>query len=237
MSNGGSQPRVCDFDDMVLRLVKWHPSNGLTSTYSELAASRLGQLIDSPVVRGSVVFVDMGLLPPEFQGRIMQPYHIGFTYAPGQNFSEADYGGIKNTTALPAAVVHLAWLQVGDQETHNQYLYQLEHVLPDRTIRKMNHFILVDLACICGCHDWSQVALNSPNGSYNLPPHLKSRVQMPAVEPLLQRVGAIPEEAIRSCFDSHPEEWGIGDDLVRKVTDYIVERRKYLADILKASLT
>lgn len=53
---GASNPRVCDFDDMVLRVVKWHPSiHGLTSTYSELVASRLGQLIEAPVVRGMVM--------------------------------------------------------------------------------------------------------------------------------------------------------------------------------------
>jgi hypothetical protein len=66
LPNGGSRPRVCDFDDMVLRLVKWHPSNhGFTSTYSELAASRLGQLIEAPVIRGSVVYVHTKLLPTD----------------------------------------------------------------------------------------------------------------------------------------------------------------------------
>ena len=63
-ANGGSQPRFCDFDDMALRLVKWHPSrHGLTATYSELVASRLAQLIEAPVIRGTIVYVDLQLLP------------------------------------------------------------------------------------------------------------------------------------------------------------------------------
>ena len=58
LQNGGSKPRVCDFDDKVRRLVKWHPSiHGLTATYSELVASRLGQLINVPVIRGTIVYV------------------------------------------------------------------------------------------------------------------------------------------------------------------------------------
>ena len=69
---------------------------------------------------------------------------MGFTYAPGQDFSEADYANIQNTPALCAAAVELAWLQIADQENHNQYLYQLEQVLPDKTTRKMNHFVIVD---------------------------------------------------------------------------------------------
>jgi hypothetical protein len=137
LPNGGSQPRVCDFDDLVLRLVKWQPSNhGATATYSELAASRLGQLIEAPVLRALVVYVDMALLPGGLSGRVKQPFHVGFTYSPGQNFTAADYAHIQNRSALPAAAVHLAWLKVGDQESHNQYLFQLEQVLPDKLPEK-----------------------------------------------------------------------------------------------------
>ena len=235
--NGGSQPRVCDFDDMVLRLVKWHPSNhGLTATYSELIASRLGQLIEAPVVRGSVIYVDTALLPPEVAGRVTQPFHVGFTFSPGQNFKEADYERIKNPAALPAAVVHLAWLQVGDQEGHNQYLYQLERVLPDNTTRKMNHFILVDQAAICGCHDWSKAPMDKPQSPYNLPPHLNTKVTMSAVSPIVERVKSIPEETIRACFDGLPDDWSIGANQVQRVTEYLLSRRNHLGDILRTHL-
>lgn len=206
---GASDPRVCGFDDMVLRVVKWHPSiHGDTSTYSELAASRIGQLINAPVVRGIVVHVDPVLLPPELAGRptqpITQPFHVGFTYAPGQDFRPEDYDKIKNTPALPAAAVQLAWLQIADQENHNQYLYQLEHVLPDRTTRKMNHFFIVDQAAVGGHHDWSNAHLQ-PDAPYNLPPHLKQRVSMDDIEPVLNDVMSLEEEAINSCFGSYPD--------------------------------
>lgn len=142
---GVTKARVCDFDDMVLRVVKWHPPPlGITSTYSELAASRLGQLIQAPVVRGTVVHVDPAQLPAELANQAAQPFHVGFTYSPGDDFRPEDYNKIENTPALPAAAVQLAWLQIADQEGHNQYLYQLEHVLPDKTTRKMSHFIIID---------------------------------------------------------------------------------------------
>jgi hypothetical protein len=237
LPNGGSQPRVCDFDDMVLRLVKWHPSShGFTSTYSELAASRLGQLIGAPAIRGILVYVHTKLLPRDLSNRVTQPFHVGFTFSPGKNFSDADYTNIQNDAALPAAAVHLAWLQVGDQEGHNQYLYQLEQVLPDRTTRRMNHFILVDQAAVCGSHDWSNAELN-PAGPYNLPQHLKSRVKMTSIEPILQHVNALAEETIRSCFESYPDEWNTKPNLVQKIVDFILQRRKHLGDILRANLT
>jgi hypothetical protein len=238
LPNGGSAPRVCDFDDMVFRLVKWHPSNhGITSTYSELVASRLGQLIDAPVVRGTVVHIDMDLLPPEIAARVTQPFHVGFTYSSGQNFAEADYAGIKNTAALPAAAVLLAWLQVGDQESHNQYLYQLEQVLPDKTTRRMNHFILVDLAAVCGQHDWSNHALDNPGTPHTLPKHMQSRVKMDDVGPVLEVVNGLAEEDIRECCGSYPASWGIGDGLTKKLAKYVLDRRHHLAAILQANLT
>jgi hypothetical protein len=237
LPNGGSAPRVCDFDDMVFRLVKWHPSNhGITSTYSELVASRLGQLIDAPVVRGTIVHVDMGLLPPEIAARVTQPFHVGFTYSPGQNFADSDYPNIRNTEALPAAAVLLAWLQVGDQESHNQYLYQLEQVLPDKTTRKMNHFVLVDLAAICGQHDWSNLALDSPHTPHTLPPHLRRQVKMDRVRPVLQVVSDLTGEEIRECLNSYPASWGIGDSLTKKLAKYVLERRNHLPAILEANL-
>jgi hypothetical protein len=239
---GASNPRVCDFDDMTLRVVKWHPSaHGLTATYSELVASRLGQLIEAPVVRGTVVYVEPELLPPELTTQaahpVTQPFHVGFTYSPGKGFRSDDYAQIKNTMSLPAAAVQLAWLQVEDQEgeDHNQYLYQLEQVLPDKTTRKMNHFIVVDQAAICGTHDWS-TATPQPSALYNLPSHLKSRVSMEAMEPVLDNVMSLDEEEIRSCFSSYPDGWDIKDHHINKVTEFVLERRDHLADVLRNNL-
>lgn len=236
--NGGSAPRVCDFDDMVHRLVKWHPSShGLTCTYSELIASRLGQLIGAPLVRGTVVYVDVALLPPDIAARVTQPFHVGFTYSPGQNFSPNDYDQLKNRGSFPAAAVHLAWLQVGDQGGHNQYLYQLEQVLPDKTTRKMNHYILIDQAFICGSPDWSKNDLRDPAVPYTLPLHLKRYVTMAQVEPLLHAVELLDETEIRACFGSYPEGWGITDEHVQKVTTFILDRRRHLPDVLRANLS
>ena len=237
---GVTKARVGDFDDMVLRVIKWHPPPlGLTSTYSELAASRLGQLIEAPVVRGAVVHVDPAQLPEELTTQaaqpITQPFHVGFTYSPGEDFRPEDYDKIENTPALPAAAIQLAWLQIADQEGHNQYLYQLEQVLPDKTTRKMNHFIVIDQAAICGHHDWSNQDLR-PNTPYSLPPHLKVRVSIEDAEPILENVMSLGEEEIRSCFGSYPDGWGIEDHLVNKVTEFVLQRRDHLRDVLNSNL-
>lgn len=236
LTDGGSQPRFCDFDDEVIRLIKWHPSgHGFTATYSELVASRLGQLIEAPVVRGTVVYVDPNLLPPEVAGNVSQQFHVGFTYMEGQNFSDADYGKVENQLSLPRAAVQLAWLQMGDQEGHNQYLYRTEQILPDNTRRKKNHFIVIDQAAIYGTHDWSAADLQ-PDSAYNLPAPLKNRVAWDSVEPILEELRSIEEGEIRACFNSHPEAWGITDQLVDKVTDFVLERRNHLDDVLRDNL-
>jgi hypothetical protein len=166
---GGSAAHFCDFDDEVIRLVKWHPSaHGITATYSELVASRLGQLIEAPVVRGTVVHVDPDLLSLELQNKGVQPFHVGFTHLEGQDFSEADYDAIDNKFSLPKAVVQLAWLQIEDQQGHNQYLYRTEQVLPDNTRRKKSQFIIIDQAAMGGAHDWSGQDLR-PDAAYSLP--------------------------------------------------------------------
>lgn len=232
---GASGAQFCDFDDEIIRLCKWHPSvHGLTATYSELVASRLGQLIEAPVVRGTIVYVDPDLLP-EPQGGEVQPFHVGFTHLDGQDFSEADYDAIDNKVALPRAAVQLAWLQIEDQQGHNQYLYRTEQVLPDSTRRKKNEFVIIDQAAMCGAHDWSAQDLQ-PAAAYTLPASLVSRIAMEDVEPVLEELGTVDEDEIRSCFDSHPDGWGITDSLVDKASEFVLERREHLEGVLRANL-
>jgi hypothetical protein len=233
---GSSGAHFWDFDDEVIRLVKWHPSvHGFTSTYSELIASRLGQLIDAPVVRGTVVHIDPDLLPPELMDKGAQPFHVGFTHLIGDDFSEADYDHIDNKLSLPKAAVQLAWLRIEDQQGHNQYLYRTEQILPDDTRRKKNHYVLVDQAAMCGFHDWREQDLK-PDAEYTLPAPLRSRVSMSSVEPLLEHLASIEESEIRSCFDSHPDSWEITDEHVNKATEFVLERREHLEEVFRNNL-
>lgn len=135
--NGGSNPRFYDFDDGVTRLVKWHPSpHGAKACYNELIASRLGQLVDAPILRGSVVFVADDVIPDEHRkdGGAKEGFHFGVARVPGQNFKEAHYTDIQNHSELPMAAAFLAWLNVGDQEGHNQFL-RLQHEFGTTTLK------------------------------------------------------------------------------------------------------
>ena len=238
ITNGGSQPRLYDFDDMVMRLVKWHPSShGLTSTYSELIASRLGQLINAPIARGLIVYVEMDLVPEELRQRVCQPFHVGFTYLAGDNFTDKDFESIHNSSALSTAIVHLAWLQVGDQEGHNQYLYQLEQVLPDKTTRKMKQFMLIDQACLFSQHDWTNSPLDHPESPYSVPSRLRTRVAFKSVEQAIELACSLEEATIRSCFDQYPDTWALNPDAASRAADYLVKRRSHLPDILRVTLS
>ncbi len=233
---GASGARFWDFDDEIIRLVKWQPSiHGKTSTYSELVASRLGQLLDAPVIRGTVVHIDPELLPPEVADKGAQPFHVGFAYLEGGDFRDSDFDQIDNKLALPRAAVQLAWLQIADQEGHNQYLYRTERFLPDGTRRKTQRFIVIDQAAMCGSHDWSSQDLQ-PDSGYMLPASLRNRVDMKSVRPILEELSSVEEEDIRACFDSRPDSWEIPDELANKATDFVLERRQHLETILKSNL-
>jgi len=232
IQNGGSGPRVFDFDDQVFRLVKWHPSShGITATYSELAASRLAQLLSAPALRAMPVWIPEPMLPSPGQN-----VHLGFTFLHGENFLDTDYPSIKNRAVLPAAALQLCWLRVGDQQGHNQYLWRHDEILPDKTSRTTNHFMLIDLAAMFETHDWSGSDLGDGKQAYNLPTHLKAELSMKLMEPYLEAVQDIPEEDILGCFVS-PEDWGLPASLAEKATTYLLKRRPHLADIVTASLS
>jgi hypothetical protein len=128
--NGGSKPRFYDFDDGVTRLVKWSPSpHGNKACFNELVASRLGQLIDAPILRGIIVYVSDDIIPADHRADGATPgFHFAVTRMQGENFvAPGHYAEIENGSELPAAAVHLAWLAIGDQQGHNQYLQRLEY--------------------------------------------------------------------------------------------------------------
>jgi hypothetical protein len=234
LPDGGSNPRTYDFDDQVIRVVKWQPSgHGLTSTCSELAASRIGLLYDAPVIRGTVVWIPPEQIPAE--AATTGCLHVGFTYLSGQNFHASDYPKIKNAHALPAAGVQLAWLRIGDQESHNQILWNTERLLPDRTSRQTNHFILVDQAALFGRHDWSDGDLGEVDAPYSLPGHLVNQLTMDQIEPTLAVIEALSDDDIFECFSDWPDLWGLASELPEKAARYLRDRRHNLADILKAN--
>jgi hypothetical protein len=233
LQDGGSAPKVFDFDDQVVRLVKWQPSShGLTAMYSALVASRIAQILDAPAVRGCVVWVSASLVPADVH--VAQSFHVGFTYLLGSNFQPSDYASIKNRSALAAAAVHLAWLAIGDQQGHNQYLWNTERILPDGTTRKMNHFFLVDQDAVFGRHDWS-TGLASVDEAYVLPTHLRDEVQWKDVEVVIQDVEAISDDELHACFLDYPSDWLIDEQLARAGAQHLAQRRAHLRDVLRAN--
>jgi hypothetical protein len=237
LENGGSKPRVCRFDDRVKRVVKWHPSrHGLTATYSELVASRLGQLVGAPTLRGSIVYVDHVLLPPDIGSWVTQPFHVGFTYMPGSNFRQKDFEFLDNRGALPSAAVLLAWLQMGDHDGRNEYLRRVEEETRDgETIRKKEYF-LIDQSAILGIDDWSNAGFGKSDQGYELPKGLRKQIYFDEVERVLEGLGEVEEGEITSCLEHYPDEWGIDPRAVERLSGFLLDRRRYLGSILEANL-
>jgi hypothetical protein len=211
--NGGSNPRFYEFDDRVTRLVKWHPSgHGAKACYNELVASRLGQLIDAPMLRGIVVYVPDEVIPAEHKAiGAKQGFHFAVTRLVGENFVPArHYSEIENSTELPTAAVLLAWLTVGDQDGHNQYL-QRETRDEEGKAKPTKLFLLVDMGQMFRSFNWTAENIAGPPAAYTIPPHIADKIIMPSLVPVMAKLRSITDNDIRACFTDRPEEWGIPD--------------------------
>ena len=230
--DGGSNPRIYYFDDDVTRLVKWHPSNqGPKVAYNELVASRLGQLIGAPLLRGAVVYVSDQIIPDDHRRDGSRAgFHFGVTRMEGDNFIPAQhYGEIENVSQLPAAAVQLAWLAVGDQEGHNQYLQRKEAtgIGGRRTVR----FMLVATGFAFGGANWSATALNLPD-SYRLPVHMADKLTVDRLEASIASLAGLADDVIRACFSDCPAEWTIVDEDIAAVTEVALRRRDHIRRII-----
>jgi hypothetical protein len=210
--NGGSNPRFYEFDDGVMRLVKWHPSqHGPKACYNELVASRIGQLIEAPILRGGAVYLADEIIPVEHRAvGATAGFHFGMAHMKGENFVPAQhYREIANIAALPAAAILLAWLAVGDQEGHNQYLHQKVEENPGAAPTMTKHFRLIDMGQMFGAWSWSAPAVAVCHDRFALPRHMVAELSWVKLQPAIADAAAITDEAIRACFEDCPEEWAV----------------------------
>lgn len=208
--DGGSHPRYYDFDDGVIRLVKWHPSvHGAKACDNELVASRLGQLIGAPILRGGVVYLPKEIIPAEHQAvGAKERFHFAVYMMDGGNFVPSQhYAEIDNSSELPYAGVFLAWLAVADQEGHNQFLQQLE-IGGVKTKR----FKLVDMGFMFGSPGWTKATIAGVHDQYKISTHLVQKLSIEKLQPAMKELGSIDNESIHQCFDDCPEEWNITKD-------------------------
>ncbi len=211
--NGGSNPRFYDFDDGVPRLVKWHPSpHGGKACYNELVAARLGQLIGAPILRGVVVYVPDNVIPAEHKAfGAKAGIHFAVTRMFGENFAPTrHYADIENSSELPAAAVLLAWLAVGDQETHNQYL-QREMRDEHGRVKETKRFLLVDMGHMFGGGGWVASNVEAAHATHCLPGHMVDKLKADLLRPALDLLYTVSDADVSACFQDRPEEWGITD--------------------------
>jgi hypothetical protein len=210
-ANGGSQPRFYEFDDGVTRLVKWSPSpHGRKACFNELVASRLGQLIDAPILRGIIVYVSDEIIPADHRAEAAKPgFHFAVTRMLGENFvAPGHYAEIANSSELLAAAVHLAWLAVGDQQGHNQYLQRVEYE-DNGVVKKTKHFKLIDMGQMFGNFNWTAATVATVHSTYQLPVHLAALLTKPKLEPAIAQLSTLTDAVIEECFQDCPDTWNI----------------------------
>lgn len=219
-----------------MRLVKWHPCpHGLKACFNELVASRLGQLIDSPILRGGVVYVPDDIIPPDHRPIGQPGFHFAVTRMQGQNFVPAQhYSEIENSSQLAAAAVHLTWLHVEDQHGHNQFLQRLETGGPNPAPRESRILRLIDMGFMYAQPNWDARTLAALPDRYALPAHLSEKLTMPLIDAVLSDLSAVPEVEIRSCFSDVPDEWGVSTDDATAGATRAVTIRGRLRDLITA---
>ena len=224
-ADGTADPYFCDFDDGVTRIVKWHritePFHGAKSCFNELVASRLGRLIDAPVVRGTVVFVSDSNVPkPQEAG-----FHFGSARMPGfdvrqlaGNDNHAPVGpflvAIANGFQFAAAATLLAWLRVQDHVNagppmtdHASCVFIEERNY--RACQPIKLYRLIDFDGAFGTGHWGEPGTGLPavSSPHILPPYLHALIDSETLRPEFERLRTVSEAAIEACFDDIPSNW------------------------------
>jgi hypothetical protein len=197
----------------VTRLVKWFPSpHGAKACFNELVASRLGQLIDAPILRGIVVYVPDEIIPAEHRAEAARPgFHFAVTRMLGENFvAPGHYNDIENSSELPAAAVHLAWLAIGDQQGHNQYLQRLEYE-EHGVAKTTKRFKLIDMGQMFGNFAWTAASVATPHLAYQLPTHLAAHLTKANLATAMDQLSQLSDGVIEECFQDCPDSWGVTD--------------------------
>jgi hypothetical protein len=209
--NGGSRPRFYEFDDDVTRLVKWYPSvHGTKACFNELVASRLGQLINAPILRGVIVYVPDDIIPTDHRADGATPgFHFAVTRMLGENFvAPGHYADIENHSELPAAAVLLSWLATGDQQGHNQYLQRLERE-ENGVIKKTKRFKLIDMGQMFGDFNWTAANVAQVHVNYVLPPHLANHLSKASLAVAIDQLKQLADTVVEECFQDCPDTWAI----------------------------
>jgi hypothetical protein len=237
---GTSTPRFCECDDGITRLVRWHKpgpkglyrtSHGPKSCFNEFVASRLGGLIDAPVLRADVVYVPRVVITPQEAALGAVPgFHCGAQKMEGRDFATKLPDGrysylpiskIANTSQLTAAAVLLAWLRIEDyaMDAGSERVPKWDNsVFFESRIEngtEIERYVLVDLenafeTAEWSYREWGRRTLCDPKHEHVLPEHLKRHLETLSEETrnaAFQKLGALDEAAIRECFSSYPEEW------------------------------
>lgn len=151
------------------------------------------------------------IIPHEHRADGATPgFHFGVTRMEGENFVPTQhYTEIENASELPLAAVHLAWLAVGDQAGHNQYLQRLEIRREGYPPVVTKRFKLIDMGQMFGNFAWTEASVGGIHTSYVLPDHLAAKLTLAKLAPAIAAVNGVTSEAIRECFSDCPDEWSI----------------------------
>jgi hypothetical protein len=193
----------------------------------------LGQLIDAPILRGIIVYVPDEIIPTDHRAEGAKfGFHFAVTRMPGENFvAPGHYADIENHSELPAAAILLAWLNVGDQQGHNQYLQRLE-CEEQGVIKRTKRFKLIDMGQMFGNFSWTAESVANVHATYQLPAHLAARLTRETLLPAINQLSTVDDSTIEECFEDCPSTWRISPAEKAAGVGCVIQARRNINNII-----
>ena len=106
------------------------------------------------------MYVSANVIPRDQQGFAREGFHYGMAFMKGENYKPPlHHDTLDNRGEIPSAAVLLSWLQIGDQEGHNQYLHRVTHEPDGSPAAPKNYFRLVDMGQMFGDFNWTAAGI------------------------------------------------------------------------------
>ena len=179
------------------------------------------------------MFVPDEIIPPDHRAEgATRGFHFAVTRMLGENFvAPGHYADIENGSELPAAGVQLAWLAIGDQQGHNQYLQRIE-LEEHGVIRKTKRFKLIDMGQMFGNFNWTAASVANVHIAYQLPPHLAADLTKANLATTIDKLSKLEDGVIEECFQDCPDTWGVSQADKSAGAQCAIRAKTKIADII-----
>ena len=226
---GASESWLMTCDDTQKYVVKFNET-GFNTVINEFVCNKIAGIMDLPVARGELVFVDKGLadainLNPTKTRKIMEGIHFGTLYLkPSSNLDPAGLlqlaiQKIVNEDKVPGMIVFDILVCNGDRSTNNSLITPL-----NPTTREYQYVMMDHSHCFGGSNWNEQLITNLSCQQVGIPWKTTGITSASNFLPYILRICIVKKE-IRNIVNSMPTEWKTRPDELEALIKWIESRQ------------